>query len=203
VARRSAGARPQGRRRSGGEHAFTFAEARRWRRIRERAVKRPGPPFGSGPGSDTKLSDAGERTLTRSDAGRASRSSLSQPNPTAERSGNSVELLIYLEARGQGRFDAFLANSPIVTASTQPICDAAGALHRLRIREDRGGPRFGKWDPFLLLRARARKGRIDGKAGHGADEKNASRTPPGAAKSHSPAPVAQNSAVSDPGRDNA
>jgi hypothetical protein len=196
-------------------------------------MKRPGPPFGSGPGSDTKLSDAGERTLTRSDAGRASRSSLSQPNPTAGRSGNSVELLIHLEARGQGRFDA-LENSPIVTASTQPICDAARALHRLgypdelllvvwhrganheairgplgvwrglRVREGRGGPRFAKWEPFPSRPVRARKGSTQGKAvGHGANEKNASTTPPGAAKRHAPAPIAQNSAVSDPGRDNA
>jgi hypothetical protein len=197
-------------------------------------MKRPGPLFGSRPGSDTKLSDAGERTLTRSDAGRASRSSLSQPNPIAGRSGNSVELLIHLEARGQGRFDAFFANSPIVTASTQPICDAARALHRLgypdelklvvwhrgahheairgplgvwrglRVREGRGGPRFAKWEPFPLRPVRARKGRNQGKAvGHRANEKNASTTAPGAAKSHSPAPVAQNSAVSDPGCDNA
>jgi hypothetical protein len=197
-------------------------------------MKRPGPLFGSRPGSDTKLSDAGERTPTRSDAGRASRSSLSQPNPIAGRSGNSVELLIYLEARGQGRFDAFLANSPIVTASTQPICDAARALHRLgypdelklvvwhrdanheairgplgvwrrlRVREGRGGPRFVKWEPFPSRPVRARKGRNQGKpVGHRANEKNASTTAPGAGKRHSPAPVAQNSAVSDPGPDNA
>jgi hypothetical protein len=151
-------------------------------------MKCPGPPFGSGPGSDTKLSDAGERTPTRSDAGRASRSSLSQPNPTAGRSGNSLELLICLEARGQGQFDAFFANSPIVTASTQPICDAARALHRLgypdelklvvwrrgahdeairgplgvwrrlRVREDRGGPRFARWEPFPSRPVAAKKG---------------------------------------------
>jgi hypothetical protein len=168
--------------------------------IRERAMKRPGPPFGSGPGSDNELRVAGERSHTRSEAGRASRSLPSQPNPTAGRSGNSVELLIYLEARGQGRFDAFFANSRIVTASTQPICDAARALHRLRIREDRGGPRFAKWELFAPPRVRARKGRT---RGNRTGEKSAFATAASAAKRHSPAPVAQNSAVSDPGRDNA
>jgi hypothetical protein len=157
-------------------------------------MKHPGPPFGSGPGSDLKLSHAGERTLTRSDAGRASRSSLSQPNPTAGRSGDSVELLIYLEARGQGRFDAFFANSRIATSSTQSICEAARALHNLgypdelklvvwhrganheairgplgvwrglRVREDRGSPRFARWQPFPSRPVAVIKGRPRGKA---------------------------------------
>jgi hypothetical protein len=93
-------------------------------------MKRPGPPFGSGPDSDTKLSDAGERTHTRSDAGRASRPSLSPPSG-ASKPANSPQLLIYLEARGRERFDALSENSLIVTASTQAIGDAARALHRL------------------------------------------------------------------------
>jgi hypothetical protein len=196
-------------------------------------MKRPSPPFGSGPGSDTKLSDVGERTLTRSDAGRASRPSLSQPTPTAGRSGDSVEPLIYLEARGQGRFDAFFANSRIVTSSTQPICEAARALHnlgypdelllvvwhrganheairgplgvwrRLRVREDRGGPRFARWEP-LPRRVAPKKGRTEGKAiGHRAGEKNAPTAAPGAGERHSPAPIAQNRFISDPeGRGN-
>ena len=46
-------------------------------------------------------------------------------------SARSAELLIYLEARGQERFDALFQNSRIVTASTQAICDAARALHDL------------------------------------------------------------------------
>ena len=197
-------------------------------------MKRPGPPFGSGPGSDTKLSDAGERTPTRSDAGRASRSPLSQPNPTAGRSGNSVELLICLEARGQGRFDAFFANSRIVTASIQPICDAARVLHRLgypdelkfvvwhrganheairgplgvwrglRVREGRGRPRFAKWEAFPSRPVRARKGRNQGKAvGRRANEKDASTTPPGAAKRHAPAPAPSTIGIFDPEVSNA
>ena len=139
----------------------------------------------------------------------------SQPNPTAGRSGNSVELLIYLEARGQGRFDAFIANSPIVTASTQPICDAARVLHRLgypdelrvvvshrganhdaihgplgvwrrlRVREGRGGPRFAKWEPFPSRPVRARKGRNQGNR---AGKKNAPAAAPGAGKGHSRRP---------------
>jgi hypothetical protein len=191
-------------------------------------MKHPGPPFGSGPGSDTTLGDAGERTRTRSDAGRASRSSLSQPNPTCGRSGDSVELLIYLEARGQGRFDAFFANSRIATSSTQSICEAARALHnlgypdelklviwhrganheairgplgvwrRLRVREDRGGPRFARWQPFPTRPVAVTRGPPRGKAiGHRAGEKDAPTAAPGAAKRHSPPPVGQNSAISD------
>ena len=192
-------------------------------------MKHPGPPFGSGPGSDTTLGDAGERTPTRSDAGRASRSSLSQPNPTAGRSGDSVELVIDLEARGQGRFDAFFANSRIVTASTQPICDAARVLHRLgypdelklvvwhrrgnyeairgplgvwrglRVREDRGGPRFARWQPFPSRPVAVIKGRPRGKAtGHRTGKKNAPTAAPGAGKGHSAPPAPSTTAVFDP-----
>jgi hypothetical protein len=166
-------------------------------------MKRPGPLFGSGPGSDTKLRDVGQRSRTRSDAGRASRSSLSQPNPTAGRSGDSVELVIDLGARGRGRFDAFIANSRIVTSSTQPICEAARALHNLgypdelklvvwhrganheairgplgvwrglRVREDRGSPRFARWQPFPSRPVAVIKGRPRGKAtGHRTGKKN-------------------------------
>jgi len=197
-------------------------------------MKHPGPPFGSGPGSDTTLGDAGERTRTRSDAGRASRSSLSQPNPTAGTSGDSVELVIDLEARGQGRFDVFFANSRIVTASTQPICDAARVLHRLgypdelllvvwhrganheairgplgvwrrlRVREDRGGPRFARWQPFPSRPVAVIKGRPRGKAtGHRSGKKNAPTAAPGAGKGHSPPPAPSTTAVFDPAHSDA
>ena len=176
-------------------------------------MKRPGPLSGSGPGSDTKLRDVGQRSRTRSDTGRASRSSLSQPNPTAGRSARSAELLIYLEARGQERFDALFQNSRIVTASTQAICDAARALHdlgyldelllvarhqgadhdalrgplgllrRLRVREDRDGPRFARWVPFPSRPVGAKEGRSRAKAvGHRPDRKDAPRAAPGAVR---------------------
>jgi hypothetical protein len=157
-------------------------------------MKSPDPLYGSGPGADAKLRVAGKHSHKRSDTGRASRSSLSPPNPTAGRSASSVELLIHLEARGQGRFDALFANSRIVTSSTQPICEAARALHdlgyldelllvvwhrgandeairgplgvwrRLRVRDDRGGPRFAKWEPFPSRPVAAKIGRTRDKA---------------------------------------
>jgi hypothetical protein len=154
-------------------------------------MKHPGPPFGSGPGSD-KLRDVGQRSRTRSDAGRASRPSLTQSNLTATQSPLPGGLRIDLEPRGQERFDAFFANSRIVTSNTQPICEAARALHDLgypdelllvvwhrganheairgplgvwrglRVREGRGGPRYAKWEPFPLRPVGAKHGRIEG-----------------------------------------
>jgi hypothetical protein len=68
---------------------------------------------------------------------------------------------------------------------------------RLRVREDRGGPRFARWEP-LPRRVGAKQGRTEGKAiGHRAGEKDAPTAAPGAAKRHSPPPVGQNSAISD------
>jgi hypothetical protein len=84
------------------------------------------------------------------------------------------------EARGREKFDALFNGKRIVQAGSQPISDAARILHRLghdddvllvarhhgadhdairgplgvwrhlRVREDRGGPRFAKWEPFPL-----------------------------------------------------
>ena len=137
-------------------------------------------------------------------------------------------LLITLEARGHRKFDALFKGKRIVQASSQPICDAARILHRLghqehillvarhhgadhdairgplgvwrclRVREDRGGPRFAKWEPFPSRPVAVTKGPPRGKAiGHRAGKKNAPKAAPGAAKRHSPPPVGQNSAISD------
>ena len=103
-------------------------------------------------------------------------------------------LLITLEARGHGKFDALFKGKRIVQASSQPICDAARILHRLghqehillvarhhgadhdairgplgvwrrlRIREGRGCPRYAKWEPFPLRPVAVIKGRARGKA---------------------------------------
>jgi hypothetical protein len=126
-------------------------------------------------------------------------------------------LTIVLRARGRSRFDALLDETQIVKSSAQPICDAARALHRLghsddrrltvwhegsshhaisgrlgfwrkrRIREDRGMPRYVRWEP--------RPRRVDAKNGrskleaveHRAKKRNASTTAPGADKGLSPA----------------
>jgi hypothetical protein len=142
-------------------------------------------------------------------------------------------LLITLEARGREKFDALFNGKRIVQAGSQPICDAARILHRLghdddvllvarhqganhdaihgplgvwrhlRVREDRGGPRYAKWEPFPSrpVRAKERPNRSTADR-QGVDEKNASGTPPGAGKAHSLGPVAQKSAIYDPGRGN-
>jgi hypothetical protein len=89
-------------------------------------------------------------------------------------------------------------------ANYEAIRGPLGVWRGLRVREGRGGPRYAKWEPFPLRPVGAKHGRIEGgHRGHRTKEKNASTTDPGAGKSHSPAPVAQNSAISDPGRDNA
>jgi hypothetical protein len=104
-------------------------------------MKRPGPPFGSGPGSDTKLRDVGQRSHTRSDTGRASRPSASSTpasrpaTPSALLVGTA--LLIVLKARGRSRFDALFGETRLVKASANPISDAARVLHRQGHQDDR------------------------------------------------------------------
>jgi len=148
--------------------------------------------------------------------------------PTGDR------LLITLKARGSEKFDALFDGKLVVQSSRQPICEAARALHdfgypdelllvarhqwvnydairgplgvwrRLRVREDRGGPRFAKWEPFPLRPVLARNGHTEAKAiGHRVGEKNAPAGPPGAGKAHSLPPVAQKGPTSDPGGGNA
>jgi len=99
-------------------------------------------------------------------------------------------LVIDITAIGRGRFDASFGGSLIVAASKQPISEAARALHRIgfpddaelvarhagadhyamrgllgvwrqvRIREDRGVPRFVPWEPFPSRRVGPRKRQI-------------------------------------------
>src|SRR5262245_61368443 len=84
---------------------------------------------------------------------------------------------------GRGRFSAQLGQMQLVTASWQPFCDAArvlrglgypddclmvvrhrggahvsmnglvGRARKLRVREDKNGPRFVEWEPFVSRRA--------------------------------------------------
>jgi hypothetical protein len=193
-------------------------------------MKRPGPPFGSGPGSDNELRVAGQRSHTRSDTGRASQSPLplSQSKQSAPATHPAdAALLLILRPRGRSRFDALVGETQIVKSSAQPISDAARFLHshgysddrllivrhedadhdairgrlgiwrRVRVREDRGPPRQVAWEP-LPRRVRARKGLTEEKGTvHRAGKKNGPPAAPGASKQHSPAPVGQNSVISD------
>jgi hypothetical protein len=108
-------------------------------------------------------------------------------NPAMTPATASASLEIVLKPRGRGRFDAFFGSTRIVAASQQAISDAARALHRLgyqdssllvarhagakheairgpigvwrkvRTREDRGRPRFVRWEPFPSRPVRAKE----------------------------------------------
>jgi hypothetical protein len=89
-------------------------------------------------------------------------------------------------------------------ANHEAIRGPLGVWRGLRVREGRGGPRFAKWEPFPSRPVRARKGRNQGKAvGHRADEKDASTTPPGAARRRAPAPAPSTIGIFDPEVSNA
>ena len=173
-------------------------------------MKRLGPPNGDGPRSETNLRVAGEHSHSRSDSGRASStfaSSPSPPKPTASADHLAgTALNVVLTAQGRGRFDVSLNDTPIVKASAQPICEAARVLHRnarhegsshhaissrlgfwrkRRIREDRGMPRYVRWEPRpRRVDAKNGRGKVKG-AEHRAEKKNASTTTPGASKGQS------------------
>jgi hypothetical protein len=67
---------------------------------------------------------------------------------------------------------------------------------RLRVREDRGGPRFARWEPFPSRPVGAKKGRCRAQAvGDRASEKDTPTAAPGAGKAHSLGPVALNTAI--------
>jgi hypothetical protein len=149
-------------------------------------MKRYGPPFGSGPSAEKRMRVAGQHSHTRSDSGPASFSSPSPARSTASKVAVAPTMLtITLKPTGvEDRFDAILRGLRIVTASRQPVCDAARVLHRsgysdqillvarhvgadhdaiqgplgvwrkLRVRQDRGGDRFAPWDPFPERRVR-------------------------------------------------
>lgn len=106
----------------------------------------------------------------------------------AARRRTSRPLVITLEGRGCDKFDVLFNGKRVIRASSQPICAAARALHdlgypdelllvarhhganhdaiggplgewrRLRVCEDRGGPRFARWEP-LPRRVGAKQGR--------------------------------------------
>ena len=99
-------------------------------------MKRPGPPNGSGPGSERKLGVAGKHSHSRSDAGRASPTSHSSPSlskPTAP----ATALTPVLTAMGRSRFDGSFGETQIVTKSANPISDAARVLHGRGFADDR------------------------------------------------------------------
>jgi hypothetical protein len=109
-------------------------------------------------------------------------------------------LTIVLTARGRSRFDASFNGTQLVQASKNPISDAARVLHRrgysdhlllvaqhegaahyamrgplgfwrkVRIREDRGLPRYVAWEP-RPRRVGAKKGRSNRKAAKHRPEK--------------------------------
>jgi hypothetical protein len=176
-------------------------------------MRRRGPLSGSVPRSDSITRVAGRHSHDVSDAGRASppsnSSALLPKSMATARFLASAALIVFLTARRRGRFDASLNGIQIVKASTQPICCAARALHRLsysdaprlnfchrgsehhaisgllgywrrrRFREDRG-LRYVAWEP--RPRGVGVKKRHDkaGGALPGAKGKNLSRTTPGA-----------------------
>jgi hypothetical protein len=87
-------------------------------------------------------------------------------------------------------------------ANREAIRGPLGMWRGLRVRDGRGGPRFR--EPFPSRPVRARKGRTQGEAvGHRANEKNASTTPPGAAKRHAPALAPSTIGIFDPEVSNA
>lgn len=103
-------------------------------------MKHHGPPLGSGPRSERSLRVVEQRSLSQSDAGRASppsRSSSSPSKPTAATTlFASTALNVVLRARGRSRFDASFGETQIVKSSTQPLCNAARVLHQLGYPDD-------------------------------------------------------------------
>lgn len=136
---------------------------------------------------------------------------LAPPALTSRSSMAPTRLEVILKpANRRGGFHAELNGERIVTASQNPGCDAARALHRrghsdhcvlvlrhdgadhvatygpvgvwrkLRVREDRGSPRFVKWEPVprrvkALVRQKAQQ------AERAADQISEPRPRPGAA----------------------
>lgn len=104
-------------------------------------MKHHGPPLGSGPRSERSLRVVEQRSLSQSDAGRASppsRSSSSPSKPTAATTLlASTALNVVLRARGRSRFDASFGGTQIVKSSIQPLCNAARILHSLGYSDDR------------------------------------------------------------------
>jgi hypothetical protein len=98
-------------------------------------MTRRDPLNGSGPRSERKLRVAGEHSLSRSDAGRASPTSPSSPSPSKLTAFatflDGTALTVVLTALGRSRFDALFDGVQIVKASKNPISDAARVLHRM------------------------------------------------------------------------
>jgi hypothetical protein len=87
-------------------------------------MKRHGPPSGSGPGSDTKLRVAGERSHTRSDAGRAS--SPSPSNPSTQHAAAPLRIVIVPTA-SRKKWTARL-NDRVLCVSAWPFVMSARLL---------------------------------------------------------------------------
>ena len=180
-------------------------------------------------GRSAKNFDARQRRPSAAAMPRSHHSRDLMPSDDVGRRRTSGPLLITLDARGCGRFDVLFIGNRIVQASYQPICDAGRILHqrgydddlvlvvwhrganyeairgplgvwrRLRVREDRGGPRFARWQPFPSRPVAVTKGRPRGKAtGHRTGKKNAPTAAPGAGKGHSAPPAPSTTAVFDP-----
>ncbi len=133
-----------------------------------------------------------------------------------------ARLEIVLKPRGRGRFDAFFAGAKIVAASEQAITEAARVLSRrgyadefllvarhegadhdaiygplgvwrsLRVREDRGVPRFVPWEPFPSRRVRGKERDIEARgSGDTPDSYRSPSKPPGAESTTLPLVEAQ------------
>src|SRR5437762_863600 len=98
-------------------------------------MNRIGPPSWGGPRSDQN-DEAGHHRI-KSDAGNASPKSIS-PNAQSSFTVATIRLEIILKCvAGHGGFSADFNNGmQIVTASRQPICDAARVLHGLGYPDD-------------------------------------------------------------------
>jgi hypothetical protein len=160
-------------------------------------MKRDDPPFG-GP-CVAKIGAPEQSPHTRPDLRGASSppSPLPSAIPPAPKSlaRPVARLVIILEPRGRGRYDAFFGDTRIASVSTHAISDAARALHKLghldgsvvvvrhngaahdaisgplgywrkvRAREDRGIPRHAGWEAYATRRERAQNARCTSGAG--------------------------------------
>lgn len=167
-----------------------------------------GPPSEGGPVTERNLRVAEQRSPTPSEAGRASSPPpSSQVLPSAPM---QLEILLKVANR-RGAFHAFFDGRKIGKASNSPICAAARALHvfgypddavivarhdgadhnamsgplgvwrKLRVREDRGAPRFVSWEPLPRRVAPLAFKTVEEAVGLPLDPTIEPRTPPGAA----------------------
>jgi hypothetical protein len=104
-------------------------------------MKRRGPLNGSGPGLETILRLAQQRSHNRSDTWRASHTSRSWPSLSKPAASTNLlaDTTVVLTARGRSRFDALLDETQIVKASTNPISLFLGPYLELYSRKSAPG----------------------------------------------------------------